>query len=241
MRIAFSFKTEVIPISYRMMIVSFIKECLRQSNENYYRRLYESERQTAKPFTFAPYLKNFRFIEDEIHLDELVLTFSSPDFEFMFHFYNGLQKVPRFQYKQYELIRGRVWMLPEKTIHSRSIIVKTQSPLLIEDEKQKSIAPDHPEFAKHFAYMADVILREYRGRGLQESLSVTPLTMRKKVIKESNHVFTETHGLNRYLYFTAYQGQLQLEGNPEDLHLLYQLGCGKRRSQGMGFIDIVRG
>ncbi|AMA74170.1 MULTISPECIES: CRISPR-associated endoribonuclease Cas6 [Aneurinibacillus] len=241
MRIVFSLKTKVIPISYRMIIVSLVKECLQQANEKYYRKLYETNQAVLKPFTFAPYLKNFRFAEDEIYLDELVLTFSSPDFEFMLHFYNGLRKVSWFRYKQYEFIRGRVRMLPEQTIRNRSIIVKTQSPLLIEDENRKPVSPERPEFAKHFAYMADTILREYRGKGLRESLIVTPLAMQKKVIKESNHVFTETHGPNRYLYFTTYQGQLRLEGHPEDLQLLYQLGMGKRRGQGFGLVDVIRG
>jgi CRISPR-associated endoribonuclease Cas6 len=241
MRIACSIKAEKIPVAYRMAIVSFIKECLRLSDETYYNKLYGGPKQVTKPFTFSTYLKNYRYVEDEIHLDELMVTFSSPDWEFAFHLYNGMQKITRFQYKEYTFFRRRIQMLNENTVNSRSAIFKTRSPIIIEDENKKPIYPHDPSFSHHFSYIADVILREYRGRGLQEPLIIKPLTMKKTVIKETNRDFEAQHGSHTYLFFTGFQGRLQLEGHPEDLHLLYQLGVSKRRNQGFGQLELVRG
>ncbi|OUM88537.1 MAG: CRISPR-associated endoribonuclease Cas6 [Bacillus thermozeamaize] len=237
MRLFCSFQISELPIAYRMGLVSLIKESLRISDEDYYMRLYEGRQQT-KPFVFAPFLKNFRIENDQIHLDECHLTISSPDHEFLLHLYNGLQKMKRFDYKQYVFNRKAIRLLPEVTIREPSVVFRTQSPLLVEDENGKPIAPYSPEYELHLQYLADLILRAYRGYGLESPLRVKPLQMKKVVIKERNHEFEDRFGQSQYLFFTAYQGRLLMTGHPEDLQLLYQLGLSKRRNQGFGLLQV---
>ncbi|ATA60325.1 crispr-associated protein cas6 [Geobacillus stearothermophilus] len=241
MRLTCSFKVERMPVSYRMMLVSMIKEALRVSDEQYYERLYDSV--SMKPFSFSTYLKNFRFADQEVYLEGITITVSSPDHEFLLHLYNGLQQKQVFLYKHYQLVKEKIRMLPEKTITDSTAVFRTLSPMLVEDKNQKPVSPDAPDYEEHVNYLADLILRQYRGNGLLSPLIVRPLRWRKVVVKETNHEFEATHGGGDVLYFTAYQTLFSLTGHPTDLQLLYQLGLSKRRNQGFGLLEVeeVRG
>lgn len=238
MRLSCIFKVSELPVGYRMGIVSIIKECLRLSDEMYFKQIYGNQLRT-KPFVFAPYLVNFRINGDRFLLDQLRVTFSSPDHEFLLHFYNGLQQKKQFVYKDNKLIRQTVHMLSESTINESSIVFRTQSPLLVEDQEGKPLAPTSPEYNFHFSYLANMILYEYRGQGLLTPLIIEPLCMKKVVIKETNHDFEARFGEAKYLFYTGYQGLFRLIGDPTDLQLLYQLGISKRRNQGFGLFRIA--
>lgn len=242
MRISCSFHIAKIPIHYRMAMVSIIKEALRTSDEAYYHRLYERE-QWTKPFVFSTYLKNFRIIDHEIKLDGITLTVSSPDHEFLLHLYNGLQKNRIFSYKDYHFVKEKIVVVNEKQVTSPAVVFRTLSPILIEDEKGNPVSPDNASYGEHVNYIANMILSQYRGKGLYAPLSIQPIYFKKVVVKESNHEFAAAYGDDEYLYFTAYHGRFAVAGHPEDLQLLYQLGLSKRRNQGFGQLEIeeVRG
>ena len=237
MRIICFFQVKKLPIHYRMAIVSILKESIRASSEEYYDQLY-AQANVTKPFVFSSFLKNFRLKGDEIELDELRVIISSPDYEFLFHVYNGLQSQKSFKYKGYEFTRRKIVVGDEKKITSSAVIFRTLSPLLIEDENKIPIAPDNPNYEKHINYLADMILYGYRGKGLYRSLTVRPVRFKKAVIKESNRQFAEKYGEGQHLYFTAYHGLFELKGHPADLQLLYQLGLSKRRNQGFGMLEV---
>jgi CRISPR-associated endoribonuclease Cas6 len=238
MRISCFFKVGKIPICYRMAIVSIIKEALRTSDEAYYHRLYQDERQLMKPFVFSTYLKNFRLSNEKIYLDGVSVTISSPDYEFLLHLYNGLQQKQIFYYKEFCFEKERVRFIKEKAVKGSTIVFRTLSPILIENEQGVPVSPKDSDYEKHVNYLADLILSQYRGIGLQQSLYVQPLRFKKTIVKESNNQFVEKYGKNQYLYFTAYHGLFELKGHPEDLYLLYQLGLSKRRNQGFGQLEI---
>lgn len=238
MRLGFIFKVKELPIDYRMAIVSIIKDCLQRSDMTYFKRLYNNQHRT-KPFAFAPYLRNIRIVENKILLEELQITVSSPDYEFLLHLYNGLQQKKLYSYKNYELTRRSMYMLPEVQINEPSLIFKTMSPLLVEDKDGNSIEPSSPDYNFHFSYLADMILTEYRGHGLLAPLKMEPIRMKKAVIKESNHEYEARFGHEKFLFFTAYQGSFRLTGDISDLQLLYQLGISKRRNQGFGLFRIA--
>lgn len=240
MRFAVPFITTKIPLGYRMMIVSLIKESLKKADNVYYKKLYETDKNEMKPFASAAYLKNFQIDENIINLDEMTIIFSSPDQEFILHLYNGLLQTEFFKYQDFIMRRGKIKIIPEKTINSDSVIFRTLSPILIEDKQGKPLAPGEPEYAANINYYADLILKAYRQKGLQRELKVTPSRMKKQIIKESNYDFEKNNKSGQWLYFTSYKGFLKLEGTPEDLRLLYQLGLSKRRGQGFGLLEVIR-
>lgn len=237
MRLVCTFQVSQLPVAYRMALVSLIKESLRHSDETYYQRLYESG-QRSKPFAFAPFLKNFKVDGNDYQLDECRMTISSPDHEFLLHVYNGMLRKKYFDYKQYSFQRKQIRLIPERTIREPRVVFRTLSPILVENKEGRPLAPDSPDYETELQYLADTILRSYRGTGLQEPLRFSPLQMAKTVIKERNHEFEERFGPERYLYFTAYKGRFQLQGHPDDLQALYQLGLSKRRNQGFGLLEV---
>ncbi|HZK18435.1 MAG TPA: CRISPR-associated endoribonuclease Cas6 [Clostridia bacterium] len=238
MRLLCTFVVKELPVAYRMGIVSIIKESLCLSDADYYEELYCSGSRT-KPFVFAPYLRNFRVKDDRLLLDELQVTISSPDHQFLLHLYNGLLRKKKFLYKKYEFLRKSINVFPETPINSPSIMCKTQSPLLIEDKEGSPLAPTSPDYEYHFNYIANMILAECCGRGLLVPLKVEPVDMSKVVVKESNHEFEARFGDKKYLFYTGFQGLFRLTGDPEDLRMLYRLGISKRRNQGFGLFRIA--
>ena len=240
MRIRVHFSTKEIPLGYRMMIVSLVKEALRRADENYYRQLYETEERMMKPFCYAPFLQNFEIQEQTISLDGLDITFSSPDPEFILYLYNGLLKIDNFQYQDFQLKKEKILPLREYTIRHNKAIFRSLSPLLIDDENNNPLSPEDPAYIKNVNYIADLILKNYRGKGLSEELGVKAGSMKKEVIKENYRDFAKNETNEGCIFFTGYKGHLQLEGSPVDLQLLYQLGLSKRRGQGFGFLELER-
>jgi len=240
MRFAVSFKTNMIPLAYRMMVVSIIKESLKTANTTYYQHLYGFGKNRMKPFASSVYLNSFQVNDDKISLDGFTVIFSSPDQEFILYLYNGLLQNKFFRYQNFNIQRGQIKIVPETMISSNSVIFRTLSPILIEDRQGKPLAPGDPEYSTNVNYFADLVLKGYRGRGLVQELKVIPLKMKKQVIKENNHQFCEHANSERWLYYTGYKGFIQLKGEPEELRLLYQLGLSKRRGQGFGLLEVER-
>lgn len=242
MNLSVKFTTDKLPVSYRMVIVSIIKECLRKGDEQAYRKYYASS--TPKPFVFSVFLENFKFVEDEIQLDSFTLNLSSSDYEFIIPFLNGLQKTHRLQYKDYVLTRGQIQYGREQTVNSSRIVVKTKSPILIEDEEGKPLAPSDPNFSEQFYVIASKMSQTLRSRSLNGVVHIQPINYRKVVIKEINQTFEKARAEGRtttsYLFFTAYHGRFILQGEPSDLKWILDTGGGLRNGQGFGHLSLER-
>lgn len=243
MRIKCSFICEQIPRSYRTMFVSLIKKCLESSNEEYFKKLYFYQDKTnkkSKNFTFSVYPKNYQLIEDRFLInDQVDLYVSSPDSEWIIHFYNGLLKSEEFQYREFQLIKKTVHMLKEKNFHSSYLVCETMSPIYMKNRQGQALSPHDPSFMDEFRYISDLNLTNYRGYGLQSSLRFVPIEMKQTIIKEPITKFQE-QTQKPYLLLEGYKGRFLLEGNPEDLRHLYQLGLGFRRNSGWGMIEVIQ-
>ncbi|MEC0138303.1 CRISPR-associated endoribonuclease Cas6 [Paenibacillus macerans] len=241
MRLSVTYKVERIPIDYRLVVLSLLKEALCLSDERYCNKLYEENAGSMKPFSTAVYLKDFSYLEHEIQLSSLTITISSFDMEFMLHIFNGLQRLNTYKTAGETWRRISIQMLKEAQIQGRQVYFSTLSPILIEDKLGKPVHPDDPSYVTEFGYYAALRIQELTGREPHEAIKIEPLAMKKTVIRESNSVFRQrSDSENKYLYFTAYRGQLKLSGHPEDLQLLYQSGVGKRASQSFGLLEYIR-
>ena len=239
MQIQCMFDTSKIPRTYRQMIVSVIKNCIRLADESYYTDLYETARNGPKPYCFAVFLKNFRMEEKEIHVEGLQLHLTSGDYRFLLTFLNGLQRTKTFRYKTYQLERKQIRMIPERQISSRKMLVKTLSPLLVEDESHIPLAPSDPEYNRHFNAITERLMNTLSGRGRKEEIRITPVAVKKTVVQEQNREFVQRKGEDAVLYFTTYSGRFLLEGHPEDLKWLMDYGGGLRSAQGFGYLQPV--
>lgn len=243
MRLRCEYRTEEIPQGYHMMFVSLIKEALNQVDKEYCENLYTYDGNKAnkrsKDFTFAVFMNDFE-LEEEMFLinDRVVLNLSTPDYEFGIKLYNGLLKLKDFKYKDFSLNQLRIDMLKEAEVGNSPVKFTTLSPICIKDEENTFLDIDDKNYEKELNYIVDKVLENYRGYGLQQKLSFTPMgSFEKVVVKQKIAEFTEKTG-RPYYYVNSYQGEFKLEGNKEDLQDIYQLGVGFKRNQGFGMVEV---
>ncbi|WP_018130446.1 CRISPR-associated endoribonuclease Cas6 [Effusibacillus pohliae] len=240
MRITACFKTDKLPFAYRLGVLSIIKECLKKGDSGLYKSYFQTNR--PKPYAFSVYLHDFRFQETEISLSGFDLHITSPDYQFIIPFLNGLQKTTQFRYKQYLFHRGSIRFGNEQKVHSSRILVRTLSPILIENERHQPLSPHDPAYNDQFLAISNRISQSLRGQSLKSFVKITPVSTKKVVIKELNDSYLKAREEQRvssdYLFFTAYQGRFMLEGDPSDLQWLVDVGCGLRTGQGFGYIQV---
>lgn len=258
MRFKILYEMNNIPIYYRNIFMSLIKESLKTSEIG---RIYIDElfgykendihkmNKAPRPFCFAI---RFQFDKEKFRIDKetfylrgpLEFYLSSSDPAFLITLYNGLinDKLYPFIYSdKVSISKGKTIFLREKEINNTTVIFKTLSPILIEDKEERPILPDlngdNEEFNRELNYISDSILRGVRGGiGLKKELKFIPLKIRKEVVK---HKIKEKNETEKIYTFTCFNGIFQLSGSPEDLEFLYKLGIGLRRGQGFGMVEVV--
>lgn len=232
MRFTVSYKLKQLDQSYRMKVYSLIKHAIRLENNQYYHKLFVQSENKMKNFSYSTYLHNFSLDGTMIHLDQITITISSPDMEFAIHCFNGLRKLKEYKVENEVWIQSNIQLINEHAISNRKVIFKTLSSILIEDKEGIPLSPNDPNYEVELNYFANLHVQKFANRDLYEKLAFTPLRMKKMVIKEKNrHLKNDS-----LLYFTTYRGSFILEGNPQDLQLLYQLGLGKRSTY-YGLLD----
>ncbi len=237
-----------VPIGNRIMCLSLIKSALRVENEEIFNELFfygDRKNKKIKPFCFSVFLNNFKLNDGYIEVKENVsVTVSTISNKVGLTIFNGLIRMRKrndgiFEYKDYKLKISNITLVKEKTIDDKMIKCKTLSPIYIKDKSGKSVELEEQErFEDELNYISNVFLQNYRGTGLQEKLKFNPICMKKMVIKEEIKSFKEITN-KKFLYINAFSGVFTLEGNEDDLKLLYQGGLGFRRSEGFGLIDLV--
>lgn len=258
MRFKILYEMNNIPIYYRSIFMSLVKESLKTSEIGriYIDELFEYKEnnihrmnKTPRPFCFAV---RFQFDKERFRIDKenfylrgpLEFYLSSSDPAFLITLYNGLinDKLYPFIYSdKVSISKGKTIFLREKEINNTTVIFKTLSPILIEDKEERPILPDlngdNEEFNRELNYISDSILRGVRGGiGLKKELKFIPLKIRKEVVK---HKIKEKNETEKIYTFTCFNGIFQLSGSPEDLEFLYKLGIGLRRGQGFGMVEVV--
>lgn len=237
-----------VPIGNRIMCLSLIKSALRIENEEIFNELFfygDRKNKKIKPFCFSVFLNNFKLNDGYIEVKENVsVTVSTISNKVGLTIFNGLIRMRKrndgiFEYKDYKLKISNITLVKEKTIEDKMIKCKTLSPIYIKDRSGKSVELEEQEkFEDELNYISNIFLQNYRGTGLQEKLKFNPICMKKMVIKEEIKSFKEISN-KKFLYINAFSGVFSLEGNEDDLKLLYQGGLGFRRSEGLGLIDLA--
>lgn len=233
MRIQFDFKMTQIPRAYRLGILSIIKEMIRKGSEEFYEDFFIKNRQKMKAFSHSSYIQNLEIKDDTIIGDRLILTISSPSYEFIMHLMNGSERSNQYIYQGYELELRNKRLLPNPPKLSSIVTFKTLSPILIEDRNQQPLLDTDEQFEQEFNYYANLQLKELYNRPLHEQIYILQSSMKKVVLQENLH-----QSQTNPVFITANQGLLQLKGHPNDLRAIYDLGIGRRRSLGLGLLNI---
>lgn len=245
LKVIFTEKNKVFPLSYRMLVSSVIKKALELSDNEYYKELYyyeEKKNKKIKPFTFSVFFKDYQIEKDEVNLNgNGSIIISTCDYNLGINLYNGLLKLKSYSYKKesgYEIILEKIILEREKIINESRIFCKTLSPIHIKDKNNEVVGINEERFNEELNYICNLALNTFRGYGLKEKLYFMPVSMKKIVAKEKIEGFRKINN-KEYIYIEGYKGNFYLEGNVEDLRILLQLGLGFRRSEGFGMIDLV--
>jgi len=260
MRFKILYDIDRLPVYYRNVFMSLIKESLKTSElgRNYLKDLFEYREdeilrvnKSPRPFSFAVRFsfdkERFKTKKDEFYLNgPAELYISSIDPAFLITLYNGLinSNIYPFNYNNEVIFnRGRVIFLNEKQINQSTVRFRTLSPILIEDKDGKPLLPGLEEdnnyklFHRELNFITDSILKGLRGGiGLREELKFIPISIRKEVIK---HKIREKNEIERLYTFTCFSGTFDLSGEPGDLESIYKAGIGLRRAQGFGMVEVV--
>ncbi|MCX7904250.1 MAG: CRISPR-associated endoribonuclease Cas6 [Caloramator sp.] len=240
MRLRCIFKADMLPVSYNMLFISLIKESLSRVDKEYFNNLFyfeEKSNKKSKNYSFAVGLKNFSLQGGNFIInDSISLTLTSPDIEFFVNFYNGLLGIDEFNYKNFILKRGKIYLLREKQINNSEAIFKTLSPICIKNKQGRYLDLEDKGFNQEINYIANVTLKNFRGQGIKRELNFEPIKMQKVVVKVDDDFFEKG---NKYYGVNSYKGIFKLTGDIEDLNLLYQLGLSFRRNQGFGMLEVI--
>lgn len=236
MRVQFHFAMESgsIPIFYRLGMLAIIKDMVRKGSASFYDDFFEERKSKMKSFCSAVYIPGLEIKEDELVGNQLKLTISSSDYEFMLHLLNGCKRGDVYNISQSSLRLTSIVLLPRKKIKGNVVTFKTMSPIHVESKAGKPLIATDADFDKELKYIANLILREVCGREPKIPIQVTQKMLSKRVIKEHLHQLEDNP-----LYITANSGYIQLSGDPEDLQVFYDIGLSLRRSLGFGLLEVV--
>lgn len=236
------FETKRFPCYYNALGISIIKESLKASDEEYYKKLYfykEKSNKATKNFSYSIFIKDYTIENTEFIVnDRVTMYLSTPDLEFGLKIYNGFVKKKQYKYKEYELKKIRVDLVKEKKITKEQVIFKTLSSICVKNKEGKFLDIDDNEYLKELNYVTNMILNNYRGYGLKRELSFESLDMKKVVVKEPLRDFKKVTN-REYQYVNAFKGKFELIGDIEDLNDIYKLGIGFKRGQAFGNLDVV--
>jgi len=228
-----------LPVDYRSLLMALFKNSFAENK--YDQKLYflteDQKNHDLRPFTFATCFIEPKFVKDEVLLGSEIFTvnFSTPNFETAIMLYNGLlaNKNQPFEYKNYYKIQLDTIHLnkQEKIIVKNEAVFKTLSPVVV---KESDLSSNHDKFySPEDGQFFDLINKNCVMKAkkfLRKKLELTgfeAISCKKIPVRLKGH------------FVEAYQGIYRLQGEPELLNLLYQVGLGAKSGYGFGMLEVV--
>jgi len=228
-----------LPIDYRSLLIALFKNSFAENS--YDKKLYfladEQKNHNLRSFTFAATFIDPKFVQDEVLLGSEIFTvnFSTPDFETAIMLYNGLlaNKDKPFEYKNSCKIQVETIHLnkQEKLIVRDEAVFKTLSPIVV---KESDMTTNHDKFySPEDGQFLDLLNKNCIMKAekfLNKKLELTgfeAISYKKIPVRLKGH------------FVEAYQGIYRLQGEPELLNLLYQVGLGAKNGYGFGMLEVV--
>lgn len=240
MKFSMIFKIDkpVLPVDYRSGFISLLKCSYQKASEETYSKLYEEY--NRKQFTFSVYFGNKSKIQDKkinINSDRIILNFSTSSMELGTHFYNGLLKIKK-ELKEYPLFDSKISLEKvnlqrESQINQDRVVFKTLSPFLVRDykDKNKYLKLSDEGFTSQLKHIVSECAKTF----LNNNSAVEFEDIKTTTIP----VYHNLGNAQNVPPIDAIKGIFALEGNPEVLNLIYQIGLGSRCSQGFGMLEVV--
>lgn len=229
----------IIPIEYRKIILSYIKNAISKCNNGkYYDDFFKDTIQ--KDYSFSVILPKSKFSRNEIDLEDnqIKILFTTHDENkaglILFNAFIA-QKNRKFPLpNENSMILKSITMNKREEIINSKVIFKTTlgSALCVREhnrETNKDIyhVYNDTEFREKLAVVLNNQIKEYGLLSEIGNIKVNPIQCNKVVIKHYRR------------FIDASVGMFQVEGDPKILQYLYDVGIGSRRSSGFGMIDLI--
>ena len=235
LKLNFNLENEFLPIQYRKSIISFIKLSLLEYDEQYYKKYYNNKDTIIKPYTFAIFLRNPKFEEDKIIVENrhIELNISIADYETSIILYNAFnhQKNKKFSLDKNSWTLKTINMSLDKKIDTEDITIKFMSPLVVRshiDKKDYYYSYNDEEFKdilriniKQQLKITDIPTESV------DQFDIVPIRPKKVIVKFYEKKIETSTGIYRIL------------GDKQLLKYLYDAGMGSKRSSGFGMFQII--
>ncbi|MFI3212729.1 MAG: CRISPR-associated endoribonuclease Cas6 [Eubacteriales bacterium] len=230
-----------LPLSYHHLLQGMIYHLLSKNSSysNFLHNMgYSNGKHPYKLFCFGLLEGSYRICQRNIIFDNtIILEIRSPmdDFnEILYHSFLNTDFITLYN----QTIPVTNIVATAHTVTKSSIKIKMKSPLCVSKtiyENDKKITLYSTPLDSDFSTLIQQnFLRKYTAASAthdMEKIQLQPIsigTKDKYVTKFKNSI-----------YITGWKGIYQLEGSPESLTFLYNVGLGARNSQGFGMFDII--
>jgi len=259
MKIEIKLQANKVPIFYRNRFYAMIKQAVTLSNKDFSDNFFQDN--IPKPFTFSVNFGKFNLMDEWITLNENVnvkdkvflpkglvsVYISSSDHEFLFYLIEGLKQMKYFEFTNIRsfkvnnetLIYKIVDIKPinQKPIKSNEVIMRTHSPILLENHLKKPILLNDENVNEHINHNINKMF-EFLNFQPNEPLEIKAIEIEKQVVKHTHSGFLKSS--LPYFTYTCSSGLFLIKGDPKDLDIIRNIGLGNRTAQGFGMVDIVR-
>jgi len=224
---------EVIPKNYGRGFISLIKKLIEVSDPLLFSYFYNDHR--LKPFTFGTYFPQLQELEgDKFKAGKFVkINFSTSSYRVATQIYNGFLKVKEHTWQNngnsIHFKPLHVFLHPNKVIKENEIRVKTLSPFVVNNkgDSNKFLLPGEEGFLEGLKFSVQECAKEFLNVTNDFEFEFEIINWRRKVI---------------YLYekMPSVSGVFKIKSRPEILQMIYELGLGIHRSQGLGLMEVVK-
>lgn len=238
--LTFDLKNKEIPINYRKIILSFIKNALSKCNNGkYYDNFFKDTNQ--KDYCFSVLLPKSTFYRDQIKLDtnEIKILFSTEDskktgailFSAFIPQKNKAYPLPDDNYMTLKNIR----MEKQEVISNSKAIFKTTlgGGLCVREHNRENNKDNYYVYSdKDFReklknVLSNQVIKAGFTEDEAEEIKVNPIQCKKVVVKH----------YRRYIDVTT--GIFEMQADNKILQYFYDTGIGSRKSAGFGMINLV--
>lgn len=238
LKLRFDLNENILPLSYRRSVMSFLKNAIADYNHEKFDDLYDPFECKSKSYVFAVALPpGSRFEKNQITLGDksLSLCFSTYDMSDLILFYNAFlnQKKKAFDLPfGNNMVLKNIEMVNVQPVFKSEIKIKMLSPLVLrkhdrEGKNDRYITYLDDEFNNLFIEVTANMLEKAGMKIDMQNMKIKPVNPKKTVISEFS------------IKFPVSIGTYTLEGPPELLTFLQSSGIGNRRNAGCGLFQVI--
>ncbi|AFN74058.1 crispr-associated protein Cas6 [Melioribacter roseus P3M-2] len=223
---------DIIPKNYGRGFISLIKKLIEKTDPLLFNCYYEQHK--LKPFTFGTYFPKLQGNEgDKLNVGNIVkVNFSTSSIQLATNIYNGFLKVKEHTWQNsgssINFKPLRAYLQPNKYSYKEEIIVKTLSPLLVNNigDSNKFLLPGEEGFLEGLEFSVRECAKEFLGDESNFPFKIEVKAWKRRV-------------LYHYKKMPSTIGIFEIKSKPEIIQMIYDVGLGVHRSQGFGMMEVV--